>query len=228
MNAPIRPLAIQAADALLSNRRSFCIGAGALLGSTLLGGLAACGGSDDDHGDPIWGATGAATLDRRVADVGIAGLVPGASTSRSPTTAQVMHRDRRGQPVHRRGEVATERRLRQDPCAGLVRLAPGIPGRHPGLQRGRRRPRRRPGRQLVLRRSDRAARNVNFHLSANCQIYFSNNPADYAKDGPVDCGANGKLYYARWQGNDCLNFGSPIYARNQSNIAITGDGRPRS
>src|SRR6478736_5638564 len=62
MNAPIRPLAIQAADALLSNRRSFCIGAGALLGSTLLGGLAACGGSDDDHGDPIWGASGAATL----------------------------------------------------------------------------------------------------------------------------------------------------------------------
>ncbi|MFP3615715.1 endopolygalacturonase, partial [Paraburkholderia sp. SIMBA_050] len=31
--------------------------------------------------------------------------------------------------------------------------------------------------------------NVNFHLSANCTIYFSPNPADYAKDGPVDCGA---------------------------------------
>jgi polygalacturonase len=65
--------------------------------------------------------------------------------------------------------------------------------------------------------------NVNFHLSANCTIYFSNNPQDYAKDGPVDCGANGKLYYARWQCNDCLNFGSPIYARGQSNIAITGE-----
>jgi polygalacturonase len=66
--------------------------------------------------------------------------------------------------------------------------------------------------------------NVNFHLSANCQIYFSNVPADYAKDGPIDCGANGKLYYARWQSNDCLNYGSPIYARNQTNIAITGEG----
>ncbi len=65
--------------------------------------------------------------------------------------------------------------------------------------------------------------NVNFHLSANCVIYFSNNPTDYAKDGPVDCGANGKLYYSRWQCNDCLNYGSPIYARGQSNIALTGE-----
>lgn len=46
---------------------------------------------------------------------------------------------------------------------------------------------------------------VNFHLGANCTIYFSPNPADYAKDGPVDCGANGRLYYSRWQANDCLN-----------------------
>jgi polygalacturonase len=64
---------------------------------------------------------------------------------------------------------------------------------------------------------------VNFHLSANCTIYFSNNPQDYAKDGPIDCGANGKLYYGRWQANDCLNFGSPIYARGQTHIAITGE-----
>jgi len=35
--------------------------------------------------------------------------------------------------------------------------------------------------------------NVNFHLAANCTIYFSPNPPDYAKDGPVDCGANGRL-----------------------------------
>lgn len=65
---------------------------------------------------------------------------------------------------------------------------------------------------------------VNFHLGADCRIYFSNDPADYAKDGPVDCGPNGKLYHARWQANDCLNFGSPIYARNQTCIAITGEG----
>lgn len=66
--------------------------------------------------------------------------------------------------------------------------------------------------------------NVNFHLSQNCTIYFSPNPADYAKDGPIDCGANGKLYYGRWQSNDCLNYGAPIYARNQTNIAVTGEG----
>ena len=66
--------------------------------------------------------------------------------------------------------------------------------------------------------------NVNFHLAANCTLYFSPNPRDYAKDGPVDCGANGKLYYCRWQGNDCVNFGSPIYAHNATRIALTGEG----
>ncbi|KVK75920.1 endopolygalacturonase [Burkholderia cepacia] len=66
--------------------------------------------------------------------------------------------------------------------------------------------------------------NVNFHLSANCTIYFSPNPSDYAKDGPVVCGANGNLYYSRWQSNDCLNFGSPVYARNATNVALTGEG----
>ncbi|WP_184096930.1 glycoside hydrolase family 28 protein [Silvimonas terrae] len=65
---------------------------------------------------------------------------------------------------------------------------------------------------------------VNFHLSANTTLYFSPNPADYAKDGPVDCGPNGKLYYSRWQANDCLNFGAPVYARNQTHIALTGEG----
>ncbi|WP_197337342.1 glycoside hydrolase family 28 protein [Ralstonia solanacearum] len=65
---------------------------------------------------------------------------------------------------------------------------------------------------------------VHFHLGADCTIYFSPNPDDYAKDGPVDCGTNGKLYYNRWQSNDCLNYGAPVYARNQSNIALTGEG----
>ena len=41
-------------------RRSFLLGGGALFGSTLLGGLTACGGGDDG-GDPIWGESGAAT-----------------------------------------------------------------------------------------------------------------------------------------------------------------------
>ncbi len=66
--------------------------------------------------------------------------------------------------------------------------------------------------------------NVNFHLAAGCTIYFSPHPRDYAKDGPVDCGANGRLYYGRWQGNDCLNFGAPIYAHNATRIALTGEG----
>jgi polygalacturonase len=65
---------------------------------------------------------------------------------------------------------------------------------------------------------------VRFHLSANCTIYFSPNPADYAKDGPVDCGANGHLYYSRWQANDCLNFGAPVYARDAIDIGLTGEG----
>lgn len=65
---------------------------------------------------------------------------------------------------------------------------------------------------------------VNFHLAAGCTIYFSPDPRDYAKDGPLDCGENGRLYYGRWQGNDCVNFGSPIHARHCEHIALTGEG----
>ncbi len=65
--------------------------------------------------------------------------------------------------------------------------------------------------------------NVNLHLSAGAQIYFSNNPADYAKYGDIDCGKQGKLTISRWQSNDCLNFSSMIYAYGQDNIALTGD-----
>jgi polygalacturonase len=66
--------------------------------------------------------------------------------------------------------------------------------------------------------------NVNFHLAEGCTIYFSPHPRDYAKGGPVNCGANGRLYYCRWQGNDCLNFGSPIYAYKATHLALTGEG----
>lgn len=65
--------------------------------------------------------------------------------------------------------------------------------------------------------------NVNVHLARGAHVYFSNEPADYAKYGDVDCGANGKLVVSRWQSNDCLNFSSMIYARDQDNIALTGD-----
>jgi polygalacturonase len=64
--------------------------------------------------------------------------------------------------------------------------------------------------------------NVEFHLESGCTIYFSPNPADYAKNGPYKT-ANGNLYHMRWQANDCLNFGSPIYAFRQHNIAVTAD-----
>jgi len=65
--------------------------------------------------------------------------------------------------------------------------------------------------------------NVNVHLARGAHVYFSNEPADYAKYGDVDCGPNGKLVVSRWQSNDCLNFASMIYAHNQDNIALTGD-----
>ena len=65
--------------------------------------------------------------------------------------------------------------------------------------------------------------NVNVHLKAGARIYFSNNPADYAKYGDFPCGANGNLVLSRWQSNDCLNFSSMVYAHGQDNIALTGE-----
>lgn len=65
--------------------------------------------------------------------------------------------------------------------------------------------------------------NVHVHLAAGAQLYFSANPADYAKYGDIDCGANGKLVLSRWQGNDVLNYSPLVYARGQSNIALTGE-----
>lgn len=64
--------------------------------------------------------------------------------------------------------------------------------------------------------------NVHVHLAAGAQVYFSANPKDFARDGDVDCGPNGKLVQSRWQGNDCLNFSPMVYARGQKNIALTG------
>ncbi|HXP95421.1 MAG TPA: glycoside hydrolase family 28 protein [Telmatospirillum sp.] len=69
--------------------------------------------------------------------------------------------------------------------------------------------------------------NVDFHLNAGASILFSPNPADYAKYGLYACGPNGNLYRSRWQGNDCLNFGAPIYAFQQTNFALTGDDPAR-
>ncbi|RJG10737.1 glycoside hydrolase family 28 protein [Massilia cavernae] len=65
--------------------------------------------------------------------------------------------------------------------------------------------------------------NVHVHLKAGARIYFSTNPADYAKYGDYPCGANGNLVLSRWQSNDCLNFSSLVYAYGQDNIALTGE-----
>jgi polygalacturonase len=65
--------------------------------------------------------------------------------------------------------------------------------------------------------------NVHVHLQAGAQIFFSPNPADYARHGDIDCGPNGRLVRSRWQSNDCLNFSPMIYAIGQSNIALTGE-----
>lgn len=65
--------------------------------------------------------------------------------------------------------------------------------------------------------------NVHVHLQAGAQVFFNNNPADYAKYGDYPCGKNGNLVRARWQGNDCLNFSPLVYAHSQENIALTGE-----
>jgi polygalacturonase len=65
--------------------------------------------------------------------------------------------------------------------------------------------------------------NVHVHLAKGAQLYFSANPADYAKYGDVDCGRNGKLVLSRWQGNDVLNYSPLVYAFNETNIALTGE-----
>ena len=65
--------------------------------------------------------------------------------------------------------------------------------------------------------------NVHVHLKAGAQIFFSNNPADYAKYGTHPCGKNGNLTVGRWEGNDLLNFSPMVYAYGQDNIALTGE-----
>ena len=64
---------------------------------------------------------------------------------------------------------------------------------------------------------------VHVHLMAGAHVYFSNRPADYARDGDFDCGKNGKLTLSRWEGNDVLNYSPLVYAYGQTNIALTGE-----
>lgn len=55
--------------------------------------------------------------------------------------------------------------------------------------------------------------NVNLHLEKNAVIRFSTRPEDYLP-----------LVKTRWEGIDCYNYSPLIYAYNEHNIAITGEG----
>lgn len=55
--------------------------------------------------------------------------------------------------------------------------------------------------------------NVNLHLEKNAIIKFSTNPKDYLP-----------LVFTRWEGVECMNYSPLIYAYEQENIAVTGEG----
>jgi len=54
--------------------------------------------------------------------------------------------------------------------------------------------------------------NVNLHVAKGATLRFSTNPADYP------------IVFTRWEGVECLNYSPLIYAFEQENIAITGEG----
>ncbi len=55
--------------------------------------------------------------------------------------------------------------------------------------------------------------NVDLHIMKGATILFSTVPEDYLP-----------LVYTRWEGVECMNYSSLIYAFEQENIAITGEG----
>ncbi|MCW3091696.1 MAG: glycoside hydrolase family 28 [Ferruginibacter sp.] len=54
--------------------------------------------------------------------------------------------------------------------------------------------------------------NVELHLADNAKILFSRNPKDYP------------IVFTRWEGMECMNYSSLIYAYGEENIAVTGKG----
>jgi polygalacturonase len=54
--------------------------------------------------------------------------------------------------------------------------------------------------------------NVNLHVSSGATIKFSQNPSDYP------------LVFSRWEGVELMNYSPFIYAFEQTNVAITGEG----
>ena len=55
--------------------------------------------------------------------------------------------------------------------------------------------------------------NVNLHLAEGTTLKFSQNDADYLP-----------LVFTRWEGTECYNYSPFVYAFEQENIAITGQG----
>ena len=55
--------------------------------------------------------------------------------------------------------------------------------------------------------------NVNLYISKEAIIQFSTNPKKYLP-----------LVYTRWEGVECMNYSPLIYAYEQENIAVTGEG----
>jgi polygalacturonase len=54
---------------------------------------------------------------------------------------------------------------------------------------------------------------VNLHVAKGGTVRFSRNPKDYLP-----------LVYTRWEGMECMNYSSLIYAFEQHDIAVTGEG----
>ena len=232
-------------------RRAFIVLAGTSAGATLLGGLSACGGSSGSlsattpvsttptaAADPIWGPTGQATaiinklagvttstfpaVDFQVTGYGArtlpasaliqASAWPGGAISWVTGSQAATSPQSPGSNVMVPWDMAD---TVYDSCSAFnaaIQAAHAVGGGRVVVPAGN----WYCGGPIVL------LSNVNFHLSSGCTIYFSPNPADYAKNGPYPT-ANGNLYWTRWQANDCLNFGSPIYAYQQNNIALTAD-----
>lgn len=232
-------------------RRSFMVFAGASAGATLLGTLPGCGGSSDSLGstppaatpptvaaDPIWGPTGQATAiinklasittstfpaaDFQVTSYGArtlqasaliqanawpGGAIPWVSGSQAAASPQSP-----GSTVMVPWDMTDTAYDSYSAFNAAIQAAHAAGGGRVVVPAGN----WYCGGPIVL------LSNVNFHLTSGCTIYFSPNPADYAKNGPYPT-ANGNLYWTRWQANDCLNFGSPIYAYQQNNIALTAD-----
>lgn len=87
--------------------------------------------------------------------------------------------------------------------------------------------------------------NVDFHLASGAVLYFDPTPSCYSRTDIANYTSSGVtnsktitlntpaatsttvneyLVLSRWQGNDCYNYCPPVYAYNQSNFCLSGEG----